>query len=138
MRRNHFLSMCLASCLAMLSTGAMAQTLYTTDARDTYQVGETVSIKYEGAQAGDRIIIYHNLSILPLAEALDVEQAEGVYDVPPRAAAGQLYRAPRQGSERIGTSRLPYGRLIDRGTPSYYGALRHPCDESRPCNRPIE
>lgn len=67
----------------MLSTGAMAQTLYTTDARDTYQVGETVSIKYEGAQAGDRIIIYHNLSILPLAEALDVEQAEGVYDVPP-------------------------------------------------------
>ena len=110
MRRNIILSMCLASCLAMLSTGAMAQTLYTTDARDTYQVGETVSIKYEGAQAGDRIIIYHNLSILPLAEALDVVQAEGVYDVPPVLQPGNYTALLARGASAL--ARLDF-RMAD-------------------------
>ena len=110
MRRNNILSMCLASCLAMLSTGAMAQTLYTTDARDTYQVGETVSIKYEGAQAGDRIIIYHNLSILPLAEALDVVQAEGVYDVPPVLQPGNYTALLARGASAL--ARLDF-RMAD-------------------------
>ncbi|MBO4659806.1 MAG: metallophosphoesterase [Prevotella sp.] len=96
--------------MSILPSCAIAQTLSTTDARDTYQVGETVSIRYEGAQAGDRIIIYHDLSILPLAEALDVQQEEGVFDVAPVLQPGHYTALLARGSNAL--ARLDF-RLAD-------------------------
>ena len=91
MRKNFLLTVCMATCLLTLSVRMAAQQLSTTDGRHTYEMGETVSIKYEGAQAGDRIILYQNLSILPLAEKLNVEQQEGVYNVPPILQPGNYW-----------------------------------------------
>ena len=101
MRNFRILNTCLVTCLAMFSNVATAQTLSTADARDNYNVGETVQIKYEGAQAGDRIIIYHNLSILPLAESLDVQQEEGVYDVPPVLQPGSYTALLARGASAV-------------------------------------
>ena len=81
----------MATCLLTLSVRTAAQQLSTTDGRHTYEMGETVGIKYEGAQAGDRIILYQNLSILPLAEKLNVEQQEGIYNVPPILQPGNYW-----------------------------------------------
>ncbi len=91
MTKNLLLSMCLATCFAAVSTETAAQQLSTTDARNTYEMGETVGIKYEGAQTGDKIIFFHNLSIMPLAEQLVVEQTEGVYEVPPVLQPGDYW-----------------------------------------------
>lgn len=91
MRKNFLLTVCMATCLLTLSVRTAAQQLSTTDGRHTYEMGETVGIKYEGAQAGDRIILYQNLSILPLAEKLNVEQQEGIYNVPPILQPGNYW-----------------------------------------------
>ena len=91
MRKNFLLTVCMATCLLTLSVRMAAQQLSTTDGRHTYEMGETVGIKYEGAQAGDRIILYQNLSILPLAEKLNVEQQEGIYNVPPILQPGNYW-----------------------------------------------
>lgn len=101
MRKNLLLTMCLATCLATIPVRMDAQQLSTTDARTTYQMGETVGIQYQGAQPGDRIILYQNLSVLPLAEQLDVQQEEGVYNVPPILQPGDYWALLVRGNSTL-------------------------------------
>ncbi len=70
----------------------MAQDVSITTPKDTYKYGETVTIYYEGAISGDRIVFYQDLSMLPLRESATLAKSEGLYQVEALLEPG-LYKA---------------------------------------------
>jgi len=58
---------------------AMAQDISITSAHDVYVPGETVELQYQGTAAGDKILLYQNLAVMPLKESASLTTMNGVY-----------------------------------------------------------
>ena len=63
---SSLMKMVWASCMAMMPATMMAQQLSVEGGRGAFAPGESVAIEYSGTQAGDRILLYHNVAMLPL------------------------------------------------------------------------
>lgn len=66
---------------AGMSLTLSAQQLSLLDDKDLFAQGEAVRILYEGATDGDKVLLYHNLSMLPLKEKGVTNGDNGVYEV---------------------------------------------------------
>lgn len=84
--------------LAMVSSMAQAQQLTLNGGKHSYAKGETVGILYEGAVKGDKILLYHNLAMLPLKEKGVAAGDNGMYEVPGILQPGD-YRAVLVGKD---------------------------------------
>lgn len=80
-----------ASCLAMMPATMMAQQLSVEGDRGAFAPGESVAIEYSGTQAGDRILLYHNVAMLPLKEVCEIDGGSGVYHVPSVLQPGRYH-----------------------------------------------
>lgn len=63
-------------------TGVSAQQLSLAGSQKTFAPDESVTLNYTGAAAGDKILLFHNLSIMPLAEMFITSGETGSYQVP--------------------------------------------------------
>ncbi len=67
---------------------ASAQTLTVSGGKTVFAPGERVTVAYSGAHSGDQILVYHNLSMLPLKEKCACGQGDGVFELPPSLQPG--------------------------------------------------
>ena len=79
---SSFLRMAWGVALTMMSGAMCAQQLTVVGGHASFAPGEAIAIEYSGAQAGDRIFLFHNVDLLPLKEACKTTGGNGVYDIP--------------------------------------------------------
>ena len=66
--KNRWMNMVAVAWMAGMSLTVSAQQLSLSGDKVSFAPGETVGIRYEGAASGDKILLYHNLAMLPLKE----------------------------------------------------------------------
>lgn len=66
----------------LVVTGVSAQQLSLAGTQKSFAPGESVTLNYAGAAAGDKILLFHNLSIMPLVEMGVATGETGSYQVP--------------------------------------------------------
>ena len=66
----------------LVVTGVSAQQLSLAGTQKSFAPGESVTLNYAGAAAGDKILLFHNLSIMPLVEMGVATGEAGSYQVP--------------------------------------------------------
>ena len=105
--------------MLLLSGTVQAQQLLLTENRTSFSPDEQIAITYSGAEKGDRIILYHNLSMMPLRQACEVNGESGSF-IPSGLQPGN-YRAMLVGPDgegkvqtffTIGDYALPAGKRI--------------------------
>lgn len=74
------------------SMHAGAQQLSMSGNKESFAPGDDIAINYEGAAKGDKILLYHNLAMLPLKEKGVTAADKGVYQVAAPLQSGD-YRA---------------------------------------------
>lgn len=79
--KNRWKNMLAVAWMAGMSLTASAQQLSLNSDKLSFAQGETIVIRYEGAANGDKILLYHNLSVLPLKERGVVNGTNGLYEV---------------------------------------------------------
>lgn len=67
--------------MAGMSLTVSAQQLSLSGDKVSFAPGETIGIRYEGADSGDKILLYHNLAMLPLKEKGVANGDAGLYEV---------------------------------------------------------
>ncbi len=109
----------MVACVLLLSGTVQAQQLLLTENRTSFSPDEQMAITYSGAEKGDRIILYHNLSMMPLRQACEVNGESGSF-IPTGLQPGN-YRAMLVGPDgegkvqtffTIGDYALPAGKRI--------------------------
>ena len=109
----------MVACVLLLSGTVQAQQLLLTDNRTSFSPDEPMAITYSGAEKGDRIILYHNLSMIPLRQACKVNGESGSFT--PSGLQPGNYRAMLVGADgegkvqtffTIGDYALPAGKRI--------------------------
>ena len=109
----------MAACLLLMVGAVQAQQLSLTGNRTSFGPDERITISYSGAEKGDRIVLYHNISLMPLRQACEVVAGSGSF-VPSGLQPGD-YRALLVGADgegkvqiffNIGDHPLPAGKRI--------------------------
>ena len=93
--------------MAGMSLTVSAQQLSLSGDKVSFAPGETVGIRYEGAASGDKILLYHNLAMLPLKEKGVVNGDAGLYEVAKPLQAGD-YNAILVGKEGEEKARVAF------------------------------
>ena len=89
--RKLFKAMTIAVC-AWMAGSVSAQQLSFEGDKHSFAAGEQVTINYDGAEKGGKILLYHNLSMMPLSETGTVRGKNGTYHVAVSLQPGN-YRA---------------------------------------------
>lgn len=107
------------ACFLVLTGNAFAQQLTLTDNRNSFAPDEQFGIEYSGAQKGDCILLYHNVSLLPLKQRGVVTEETGIFkpkDLQPGDYKAVLVDADGVGKMQIffsvGNYTLPAGKRI--------------------------
>ena len=79
--KNRWMTMTAVIMMAGMSLTVSAQQLALNGDKVSFAPGEAVGIRYEGAVSGDKILLYHNLAMLPLKEKGVTNGEAGVYEV---------------------------------------------------------
>lgn len=69
----------IVACVLMMAGTIQAQQLSLTGNRISFSPDEPMAITYSGAEKGDRIVLYHNLSVVPLKQACEVSAESGSF-----------------------------------------------------------
>ena len=67
--------------MAGVTLTVSAQQLSLNGDKVSFAPGETIGIRYEGAASGDKILLYHNLAMLPLKERGVANGVTGLYEI---------------------------------------------------------
>ena len=109
----------MVACMLMMAGAVWAQQLSLTGNRNSFSPNEQMTITYSGAEKGDRIVFYHNLSIQPLRQVCEVNAESGSFT--PSGLQPGDYRAILVGADgdgkvqiffTIGDYPLPEGKRI--------------------------
>ncbi len=109
----------MTACFIMMMGALHAQQLSLTGDRTSFSFDEQIAITYSGAERGDRIVLYHNISMMPLKQVCEVTSASGSF-VPSALQPGD-YRAVLVGADgegkvqiffTVGDRPLPAGKRI--------------------------
>ncbi|MBR6980333.1 MAG: metallophosphoesterase [Prevotella sp.] len=105
--RNRWMNVVAVAWMAGISLTVSAQQLSLSGDKVSFKPGETIGINYEGADSGDKILLYHNLAMVPLKEKGVTNGDAGLYEVAKPLQAGD-YNAILVGKEGEEKARVAF------------------------------
>ena len=76
---KRYLRIIMTACLLVVAGTAFAQQLTLSGNKDAFAPNEQIGIEYSGAEKGDCILLYHNVSLLPLKQRCEIMAEAGSF-----------------------------------------------------------
>lgn len=92
------------ACFLVMTGNAFAQQMALTGNRNSFAPDEQFAIEYSGAQKGDCILLYHNVSLLPLKQRGMVTEETGAFN--PVGLQPGDYKAVLVGADGVGKMQI--------------------------------